>query len=51
MSITSCWGVKNSEMLHVEDGQEAEGVPNVDGSIVLFAFVTDEGIALLCIAY
>ena len=47
MSMTSCWGVKNWLMLHDEDGHAADGVPNVDGSIVFPAFVMDDGMVSL----
>ena len=47
MSSTSCCGVKNSVMLHDEDGHAADGVPNVDGSIVFPAFVMDDGMVSL----
>ena len=46
--MTSCWAVKNSEMLQDDDGHEAEGVPNVEGSMELLALETDWGTALLC---
>ena len=41
MSITICWGVKNSVMLHPEAGHAAEGVPQLAVSsevVELFTF-------------
>lgn len=48
MSITICWGAKNLLMSQDEDPNEADGVPQPDGSIVLFALVTESGTLLRC---
>lgn len=46
MSITICWGAKNLLMSQDEDPNEADGVPHPEGSMVLFALVTDSGTLL-----
>ena len=41
--MTSCWGVKNSVLLHDEEGYDAEGVPHEEVSILLVALDTELG--------